>query len=323
MKYIFNLSFSLFIIVTLPLWNAQAAAPTKRSTHAEFYLSPARQQLIGVKTGFAVKKSLDKKIDAAGRLAFDPELYTAETEYAEALHELKRVRHSPLPEVLRSAREMVNSARLRLKILGLSDKQISRIHRSDANASNLLLIKPHQHVWVYADIFEMDLPYVNPGERADISADFLGGKTLTGKVVSVDRVIDPKSRTARARILVNEGASYLRAGSYVNVTIHDSTGEQVVVPFDAILNTGKAAWVFVVKSPGEFIPQKVGIKFYDGNNVAIASGLAGGEKIVTSANFLIDSESRLKAGEMDDASQTPSCPKNQHWDTAMAMCMPN
>ncbi len=311
----------------MPMHKLSMPMPTQKTTepsgHAPFHLSPNAQQLIGVKIGWVIKRDLNKNIDAAGRIAYDPELYTAQTEYIEALQELEQVKNSPLSEVKESARQMVNSARLRLKILGLSDRQIAHLHSRSAETSNLLLTKPHQHVWVYADIFEMDLPYVKPGERADISADFLEGKTLIGKVISVDRVIDTKSRTARARILVNEGTSYLRPGSYVNVTIHDPTGDQVVVPFDAILNTGKAAWVFVVKRPGIFIPRKVGIKFYDGNNVAIASGLTSGENIVTSANFLIDSESRLKASEFSRASQTPSCPKNQHWDTAMTMCMPN
>ena len=297
--------------------------------HAEIQLSPLSEQLIGVKTGVVEKRQLFKNIEAPGRLAFDPELYTAQTEYTEALQQLERVKNSPLRDVIHSARHMVQSARLRLKILGLSDKQIARLRAGGEGEDNLLLTKPGQQVWIYADIFQMDLPYVHSGQTADITAGFLDGKTLTGKIVSVDRVINPTTQTAKARILVPEGSSYLRPESYVNVRIHVPLGEQVTVPFDAILDTGKQAWVFIDSPSGKITPRLVNVKFYAGNEVAIGSGLSGGEKIVTSANFLIDSESRLKAasegmGESsgsDKRAALPTCPKGQHWDLSMSMCM--
>lgn len=305
--------------------------------HAAFELSEGRQQLIGVKTGTVTRKPLFKDIEAAGRLAFDPELYTAQTEYSEALQELQRVRDSPLPDVKRSAERMIQSAKLRLKILGLSDRQIAHIGAGQEGESNLLITRPGQNVWIYADIFEMDLPYVQSGQSAEITAGFLKGRTLAGKVVSVDRVINAATRTAKARILVPEGSAYLRPESYVDVTIHAPLGEQVSVPFDAVLDTGRQAWVFLVSDGHRFTPRLVQVKFHAGSEVAIASGLNGGEKIVTSANFLIDSESRMRsAAQSDEVSEPatsgesaprrkslPSCPGDQHWDVPMAMCMPN
>jgi Cu(I)/Ag(I) efflux system membrane fusion protein len=223
---------------------------------------------------------------------------------------------------------MVQSAKLRLKILGLADKQIAQISAGGPSESSLLINKPGQQVWVYADLYEMDLPNVQPGQSAEITAGFLGGKVLAGKVASVDRVISPNTRTAKARIIVESAATLLRPESYVDVSIMAPLGEQVTVPFDAILDTGKQSWVFVVGENGEFIPRVVTAKFQAGDEVAVASGLSGGEKIVTSANFLIDSESRLKAvtlGQTGESgkSKSPSCPKAQHWDVPMAMCMPD
>jgi Cu(I)/Ag(I) efflux system membrane fusion protein len=300
-------------------------------SHAPFSLPTSRQQMIGVKTGIAEKKSLFKSIRAAGRLAFDPELYTAQNEYIEALRQLNRVKDSPLPDVKHSADRMVQSSKLRLKILGLSDKQISSMGYGDAGGasdSSLLINKPGQQAWVYADLYEMDLPNVQPGLSAEISAGFLGGRILPGKVASVDRVINPNTRTAKARILVQQAATLLRPEAYVDVTIMVPLGDQVTVPFDAVLDTGKQSWVFVVGDNGQFMPRVVTVKFQAGDDVAIATGLTGGEKIVTSANFLIDSESRLKAvtmGQSNDGNgskhSTPSCPEKQHWDTPMAMCM--
>lgn len=297
-------------------------------SHAPFTLSADRQQMIGVKTGIAQKKPLFKSIRAAGRLAFDPELYTAQNEYSEALRQLERVKDSPLPDVRHSADRMVQSAKLRLKILGLSDKQIGSIGTSGPSESSLLINKPGQAVWVYADIYEMDLPNVQSGESVEITAGFLGGKTLAGKVASVDRVINPTTRTAKARILVQQAATLLRPESYVDVAIMAPLGEQVTVPFDAVLDTGKQSWVFVVGGTNQFMPRVVTIKFQAGDEVAIASGLAGGEKIVTSANFLIDSESRLKAVALaanskteGSQSKTPSCPPGEEWHAQMGHCM--
>lgn len=297
-------------------------------SHAPFSLSAERQQLIGVKTGIAEKKPLFKSIRAAGRLAFDPELYTAQNEYAEALRQLERVKGSPLPDVKHSAERMVQSSKLRLKILGLSDKQIASIGTTGSSESSLLINKPGQQVWVYADLYEMDLPNVLPGQSAEITAGFLGGKVLAGKVASVDRVINPVTRTAKARVLVQSAATLLRPESYVDVSIMAPLGEQVTVPFDAILDTGKQSWVFVIEENGQFIPRVVTVKFQAGDEVAIASGLSGGEKIATSANFLIDSESRLKAvaqaaaaPQTEGKPKTPSCPTGEEWNTQMGHCM--
>jgi len=294
--------------------------------HAAFSLNSQRQQMIGLKFGVAEKKPVFKSIRAAGRLAFDPELYTAQNEYIEAVRQMDRVKDSPLADVRHSAERMVHSAKLRLKILGLADKQIANLGARETSDSNLLLNKAGGQVWIYADIYEMDLPQIQPGQSAEITAGFLGGKTLAGKVVSVDRVINPNTRTAKARILVSEASTLLRPESYVDVTILAPMGEHVTVPFDAVLDTGKQAWVFVADDKGVFTPKVVTVKFHSDDVVAIGSGLSGGEKIVTSANFLIDSESRLKgvaAAQASEGAKTPTCPKNQHWDVPMAMCMPD
>lgn len=294
--------------------------------HAVFSLSPLKQQMIGVKFGFVEKKPLFKSIRAAGRLAFDPELYTAQNDYVEALKQLERVRDSALPDVRHSAERMVHSAKLRLKILGLSDQQIGRMRSSQDFNSDLVIHKPGGQVWVYADIYEMDLPQIQSGQSVEITARFLGGKTLLGKVASVDRVINPSTRTAKARILVKEATTLLRPESYVDVKILSPLGEQVSVPFDAVLDTGEESWIFTVDDQNRFYPRLVTVKYQAGEEVAIGSGLKGGEKIVTSANFLIDSESRLKwvSQSLTTGDKVlPACPKEQHWDVPMSMCMPN
>ncbi|MEO5969794.1 MAG: efflux RND transporter periplasmic adaptor subunit [Bdellovibrionia bacterium] len=298
------------------------------SEHTSFSLSSARQQMIGIKVGVSERKPLFKDIRLAGRVAFDPELYTAQNEYAETLRQSQRVKDSPIAEVRHSAQQMVQSAKLRLKILGLSDKQIARIGTQEGTDSSLLISKPGQDIWIYAEVYEMDLPYIRTDQSAEITTGVLGGKPLKGKVVSVDRVINAATRTAKARILILEKNFFLRPESYVDVTIHVPLGEQVTVPFDAVLDTGKQSWVFVINDKNEFVPRLVTIGLYAGDEVAITAGLSGGEKIVTSANFLIDSESRLKNAALPQKTEggqkaKPACPERQHWDLPMAMCMPD
>lgn len=307
---------------------ARTAAAEKQNTapegHASFHLTPERQQMIGVKLGTVEKKPLFKSIEAAGRIAFDPELYTAQNEYIEAVRQLERVRNSPIADVRHSAERMVESAKLRLKLLGLSDKQIARLRAGGSSADSLLLPKAGEKQWIYAEVFEMDLPSVQPGLSATIHGGSLE-EELAGKVISVDRVINPTTRTAKVRIEVQDSKTILRPESYVDVEILSPLGEQVTVPFDAVLETGKEAWVFVAGAQGAFEPRKVTIKFRSGDQVAIGSGLQGGEKIVVSANFLIDSESRLKAvleaPTQGAVSKTPECPEGEFWHAEMKHCM--
>lgn len=312
--------------------------------HAAFKLSLERQQMIGVKFGVVEKKPLFKSIEASGRVAFDPELYTAQNEYLEAVKQDELVRNSPLEEVRNSSRRMAESAKLRLKILGLSDEQIHSLTLHGTTGSNLLVTKLGENIWIYAEVFEMDLPSIQPGLKVTISGGSLEHTTLKGAVVSVDRVINPVTRTTKVRILIPSLKTYLRPEAYVDVTIHAPLGEQITVPFDAVLDLGRQAWVFVVKDQGVFEPRLVTILYKAGDTVAIGSGLNPGDKIVTSANFLIDSESRLKgvlaaqshaptSGALvsDDKptqeksspeKELPKCPKGQEWHAQMNMCMP-
>ncbi len=307
--------------------------------HAPFRLSQNRIQMIGVKYGTVEKRLIFKSIEASGRVAFDPELYTAQNEYVEAIKQLSRVQDAPISEVKHSASRMVESTKLRLKILGLSDQQILDLRKtagSSSTGSNLLITSPGESLWIYADIFEMDLPHISQGQSVRISGPYLE-KELQGKVVSVDRVINPNTRTAKVRILVPDTHARLRPEAYVDVAILSPLGENVVVPFDSVLDSGKESWVFVVHEDGHFEPRKVVIRDYVGEEISIASGLHAGEKIVTSGNFLIDSESRLKGvltsqaesrdssdlkeGDPNHAPSVPECPKGQVWHEQMKHCM--
>ena len=205
------------------------------------------------------------------------------------------MKDSPLSDVKRSTSEMIKSAKIRLRVLGLSDDQISRLTRKGSQSEGLLVSGKGEESWVYADVFEVDLPQIKKGLSAEISANFLQGKTIAGKVLSVDQVINSKTRTAKVRIRLQNSGEPIRPESYVNVKIFAPQGEHLAIPVDALMDTGRETFVFVKTGKGQFAPQRVTVLLETEDQVAIGSGLKEGDEIVIGGNFMLDSESRLKS----------------------------
>ena len=267
----------------------------KPDDRAKVKITLERQQLIGVKEASVEKRNLFREITAPGRVAFDPELYTAQSEYLESLRQWAAVKNSPLEAARRNAREMIQSSKIRLQVLGLSEDQIKALARRGRQSESLILSGKGEDSWIYADVFEQELTSIKSGLPVEISASFLQGKKLFGEVSSVDEVINPQTRTAKLRIKVNSKSTKLRPESFVNVSIFAPLGEQKAIPKSAVLDTGKETFVFVKISEGEFEPRNVTILKEGDNFFAVGEELKEGEVVVEGANFLIDSESRLKA----------------------------
>jgi len=275
--------------------------------HASVQFSFEKEQKIGIKTVLSEKRALFKTVRSPGRIAFDPELYTAQSEYLEALKQWKRVKDSPILDVRENTRQMINSSKIRLRVLGLSNEQIESLAKKGSQSEGLLVSGKGQENWVYADVFEMDLPYIKTGLSAQISANFLQGKTLPGRVISVDQVINPDTRTAKVRIQLQGSNDAIRPESYVNVTIFAPLGERLAVPLEAILDTGRETYVFVKTSEGKYEPRVVHIALETEEDAAIDRGISEGETVVFGGNFMLDSESRLrsviqKSGSMSEHS---------------------
>ena len=268
--------------------------------HTPFKLKLNKQQMIGIRLDKVKKKPLFKTIHSPGRIAFDPELYTAQSEYLEALKQWNQVKSSPLSEVKENTRQMIRSSKIRLKVLGLSEDQISNLAKKGSQSEGLLVSGKGQDNWIYADVFEVDLPYIKKGLSAQITANFLQGKTLAGKVISVDQVISPDSRTAKVRIQLLENHPSIRPESYVNVSIFAPLGEHTSIPLNSILDTGRETFVFIRKNENEFEPRKVTVLLETDDDAAVGPQVHPGEEIVVGGNFMLDSESRLKSVIQDN-----------------------
>jgi hypothetical protein len=279
----------------LPIFE-ESPAPAGGGTvpgHAPFTLSAERQQLIGVTRARIDVRPLVVEIRTVGRVAYDPKLYEAIVEYREALRARERIQDSPFREAHEGSAAIVRSAALKLRQRGFSEAQIAAIDRHGPDPVNLLL--PGPSVWVYAQVYEYELDLVRPQQELVVTAPSVPGRTWTASVAAIDPVLDPATRTARVRALVSTPEADLRPESFVDVRIRVPLGDRLAVPEDAVLDTGAQRIVFVVVGEGRFEPRAVTLGRDAQGYYEVLDGLHPGEEVVTSANFLIDSESRFRA----------------------------
>jgi hypothetical protein len=161
---------------------------------------------------------------------------------------------------------------------------------------NLYKIADLSTVWVHADIYEEDLPFVKEGQKAEIEVPYIPGNKMEGTIEYIYPELNMKTRTAKIRISIKNPGYKLKPGMYVNAKIKIPLKQKkIIIPVDAILFSGEHNYVFVKKGKGKFEPivLKLGPKVDSG--YIVLEGLNEGEEIVTSGNFLIDSESKIQA----------------------------
>ena len=150
-------------------------------------------------------------------------------------------------------------------------------------------------VWVYADIYEREIPKVSIGQHAEVSGDALAGDTLEGIVAYIYPSVDLKTRTVQVRLELPNPGLKLRPGMYVTVTLLDEAPRQkLAVPSEAVLNSGVRQVVILSLGGGHYAPREVKIGAESDGYDEVLAGLDQGDRIVTSAQFLIDSESNLR-----------------------------
>lgn len=150
-------------------------------------------------------------------------------------------------------------------------------------------------VWVIADVYESEIGRVKVGQKAVLDLPAYPGEKFAGKVTFIYPALAAGSRTLQARIEFRNAGMKLRPGMYGDVTLDLGDQNAIVVPADALVDTGEIQYVFVSKGAGRFEPRRVRAGWSGGGRVAVLEGLAEGERVVTTANFLLDSESRLRA----------------------------
>lgn len=257
---------------------------------------------------------------------YSPELLEAERNYLLAFEARRQVKDADAPEAASFAERNLRSARDRLLLWDLGEEQILALEaRKEPETSvkihsktqgvvtkrNLVVggyvqpgadlydIADLSAVWIRVDVYEYELPYLKLGLAADVRLSSRPGETVTGKIVYIYPTLNEQTRTAGVRLEVPNPDGKLKPGMYASVSLRAELGEQVVVDDQAVLDTGTRQIVFLDAGEGRLVPQEVQVGARSGGQTVIQKGLFGGERIVVSGNFLVDSESRLKAALLE------------------------
>ena len=163
------------------------------------------------------------------------------------------------------------------------------------SGDDLYTIADLSHVWVYADIYESELPKAHIGQRAEVTTDALPGRHFTGLITYVYPSVSEQSRTVRMRMEFANSGLALRPGMYVEATLrHSAAAPALAVPAEAVLDSGVRRVVVVARDGGHFEPREIKVGAQSEGYFPVLAGLSPGERVVTSAQFLIDSESNLR-----------------------------
>ena len=270
---------------------SEASVPGQAST----VISAKKRQLIGMKSEVVSRRHLKLTVRASGSVAYDPELYNAIAEHHSAMIARGNVKDSPWPDVHERAEALVRASALRLRQLGLSEAQIDSYTGHETVPTNLLLGGLGGSVWVYAQIYEYEISLIHPGLEAAITTPAYPGKTFRGTVKSVDPNLSMETRSLRVRIEVPNPGGLLKLEMFVNAAIKADLGEKLALPESALLDSGVRKTAFVDLGEGRIEPREVRVGRQADGYYELLSGVREGETVVTTANFLIDSESKLKA----------------------------
>jgi RND family efflux transporter MFP subunit len=253
---------------------------------------------------------------------YSPDIVATEREYLVAKQNQQQVAQSTVPGVASSAASLLGATSERLKQWGVPQQEIARLESTgqvqqelqfdspvsgfitERNALPSVSVQPDMRlftvadlskVWVQAQVFQNDLGRIKVGDPATLTVSTFPGRMFRGRVDFIYPQLDTDTRTAKVRIVSSNADLQLKPGMFVNVTLKVPMGRQLVIPASGILQSGTRQIAFVERSDGYLDPREVELGPRIGDDFIVAKGLKAGEQIVTSANFLIDSESQLQA----------------------------
>lgn len=303
-------------------------APLINKIRTVGYVAPNEEGLAKVHARFAgwietlfVAKT-GQKVGKGDPLAsiYSPEVFAAQHEFLNAKRWGARPESPGVREMMRDG--LLQDARRRLELLGISSEEVDAIATSGQPARALVLRSPAgghvtkkiavsglyvepgtelfevadlSTVWVLADIYENEISRVALKKTAHLRLESYRDRVFTGRVDFIYPLLAPDSRTLSVRMTFDNAGGALKPGMYGEVTIDLPDEAGLLAPREAIVDTGELQYVFVVLPGGRFVPRRVHIGARSADKVEVLDGLAEGEVVVTTANFLLDSESRLQA----------------------------
>jgi membrane fusion protein, copper/silver efflux system len=274
------------------------------------------EKLLVDKTGSQVKKG-----DVLMSI-YAPQLVSSQEEYLLALKNRQVLANSPFEDIRQGAIDLVKTSRQRLEFLDMAEHQIRELEKTKqikkylhihspfsgivmkvgsrkgqyvTAKTQLYMLADLSKVWVYADIYEYELPWIKAGDPVEMTLSGIPGKTFEGHLAYIYPYAEARTRTIKVRLEFQNKDLLLKPDMFADVSIH--AGRQidaVVVPAEAVIRSGTREQVFVVRGAGKFEPREIKLGVTTDGVTQVLSGLAAGEEVVTSAQFLIDSESKLR-----------------------------
>jgi Cu(I)/Ag(I) efflux system membrane fusion protein/cobalt-zinc-cadmium efflux system membrane fusion protein len=254
---------------------------------------------------------------------YSPELVTVQEEYLLALDQYNRLSNSSYARVREGAERLLKASRTRMRFWDMTEAQVEKIGKTGKIQKTLTVYSPasgvvtkkvafeghyvkegaHQYeivdlssVWVDVDVYEYELPWVRKGMAAEMDLSYIPGKKYKGKVLFIYPYLETKTRTAKLRLEFANPGYQLKPGMYANILLKRVVAKNsLVIPQEAVIDSGVRQIVFVAVGEGKFQPREVNIGLEaNENEFQVLDGLQEGEEIVLSAQFMMDSESRLR-----------------------------
>ncbi|MFO7665927.1 MAG: efflux RND transporter periplasmic adaptor subunit [Desulfobacterales bacterium] len=259
---------------------------------------------------------------------YSPQLLGSQEEFLRARENAMRFAKSSIPEVQKGGEDLLKAARRRLELFDVPESLIKEIEITGTPKRTVTLLAPVSgfvtakgvyegqqvepgmelftitdlsRVWIEADFYEFEAHLIRLGQKAVFTFPYDPKAEKTGRISYIYPYLDPQSRTLKARFEFQNSDFSLKPEMYVNVSMKIETSDSVVVPDSSVMNTGLRQIVFVGIGEDRFEPREVKVGYRSGGLAQIISGVGSGEKVVVRANFLLDSESRVRAAIMQAA----------------------
>jgi Cu(I)/Ag(I) efflux system membrane fusion protein len=273
---------------------------------------------------------------------YSPDLYSAAQDYLLASRAAKSAGRSGSGRYARSrssgAEALLDSARKRLELFGITPAQIDKIEQAQSaktaipittpisgtvvekNVVQGQMIQPNtalyriadlSQVWIEAEIYESELPLVQVGQEVKVTLPSYPDRSFTGKVDFIYPYLQGRTRTAKARVVLDNPEGILKPDMYANVEVEAGLGQELVIPASAVFDTGKRQYVFIQQEKGLFVPKEIELGPRVGDEVVVRAGLQPNQEGVVNGTFLLDSESQLKAAATGGAEVESAGPLEQ------------
>jgi len=253
---------------------------------------------------------------------YSPEMLASQRELLLAAKARATMTGNPFPAAIDHSESLLRAARLRLELWDLSEAQIEDVLRTGQPVKNITVYSPVDgyvlerkvfpnqkiapdtdlyivadlsRVWILADIFEYEAGNIRLGQPVRVTLSYAPGKAIHARVSYIQPQVDPMTRTLKVRLEAGNPGMLLKPDMYVDAEFRVDLPRRLTVPVDAVLDAGERKTVFVDRGNGYLEPRQVETGERLGGRVAILKGLQPGERIVVSGNFLIDSESQMRA----------------------------